>query len=523
MPIIIFLGENMSQIYIAYGSETGNAANLANQFQQALLSEGFATNYSTLNELTLKNLKSEDYLFIFCSNFGDGEAPGNAYEFYQQLQQIKQLKVQFIVFGLGDVAYSKFCGFTQQLDNKLKELGATPIGNRVDADINYKTFFTQWLDAALKYFKGDKSTLQNLLLQVKAYDTQNGYPATIKKVTRINQGDYPIYDIDIDIEGSDMCYQAGDLLYFIPPANKNTLNRITNFYGQLSQEQQEQLSQKELRLLTKSIFRSISKKTANKDIKALTKISATQAFNQYIYGRDIADVLQDFCTVENMPIEELIALLPEKLPRAYSIASCGQNSPHIVKLCIREVNYTLNDKEYYGTASHFLCHAEVGTSIDVYIRPNPHFHLPEESHLPIIMIGAGTGIAPYLGFLQQKRQAETHLFFGERYRDKDFIYQELLEELQNKGHLTQLHTAFSRDQENKLYVQHILEQQQEKIWQLLENGAHIYICGSKSNLNNPIDKVLQNIVLKYTNMNEEEAQQWLYNLVTNERFHKDLY
>ena len=513
----------MSQIYIAYGSETGNAEYLAHHFQQSLSAHGFTSQLSTLNQLPLSSLQAQDYLFIFCSNFGDGEAPGNATEFYQELLCLKKLDTQFIVFGLGDVSYPKFCGFTQALDEQLRKLGATAIGHRVDADTNYKIFFNEWQNAVLAYLNNEKESLQNLILQVKAYDENSGFEALIHKVTRINQGEFPIYDIDIDITGSDMCYSAGDLLYLIPPANQHSLQRINHFYGGLSQEERLQLEKKELRLLTKSLFRSIAKKTKNKDIKALIKISATKEFNQYIYGRDIADVLSDFCTTENMPINELLEILSDKLPRAYSIASCGQVSPNIVKLCVREVNYQLNNQQYYGSASHFLCQAKAGDKIKVYIRSNPHFQLPEDQNAPLIMIGAGTGIAPYLGFLQQKRNAETHLFFGERYRNKDFIYQEHFAELQNKGHLTQLHTAFSRDQAEKIYVQNIVEQQSEIIWRLLQNNGHIYICGSKNNLSHPLDEALQKIMMKYTHADEEQAQQWLYNLVTEKRLHKDLY
>ncbi len=412
-------------------------------------------NLCELNDIKLNELSENDLLLIITSSFGDGEPPANAAVFLEQLEQHSAINCKFAVFGLGDTSYPKFCGFSIQLDEKLQKLGATSIANRVDADTNYKLFFKKWSNALSEYFLGNKEKLANLMLQVKAYGEDQSFSATIKSVTKINNGDFPAYDIEIDITGSNMSYCAGDLLYVIPPVNSHTLTKIEQFYTTLNNEEKEQLAQKELRLLTKPLFRAIARKTANQALKALTKVNKSAEFNQYIYGRDIADVLNDFCTPEILPYDDLLSVLSDKLPRAYSIASNGELSPNTVKLCVREVNYQLNNTAYVGTASHFLAQSKVGDKVNIYTRANMHFNLPEDPNVPIIMLGAGVGIAPYLGFLEQERQGKNYLFFGERYSKKDFLYQDILQQHLANGQLTELHTAFSRDQEQKIYVQHI--------------------------------------------------------------------
>ncbi|MBS9779530.1 MAG: sulfite reductase flavoprotein subunit alpha [Moraxellaceae bacterium] len=516
----------MSNIYIAYGSESGNARKLAETLQQQLAP--FNPNFCELNEVNLNELTQDDFLLIITSSFGDGEPTGNATQFADNLYQDDlTLNCQFAVFGLGDVSYPKFCGFSIDIDEKLQELGAKPIAKRVDADTNFQPFFEQWSQAVVAFFTENseqaKQQLQQLTLQVKSYSENQSFLAKLHSVQRIDKGKFPVYDMTIDITGSGMNYQAGDLLYVIPPVNQTTLQRIENFYSGLTDEQKSLLVNKELRLLTKPLLRNISKKHKNAELKALLKISASKQLADYIYGRDIADLLNDYYSAESLSVENLGELLSDKLPRAYSIASCGQQLPDKVRLCVREVAYQLADKSYVGSASHFLCHAEIGTKIPVYVRANAYFHLPTDKTVPIIMIGAGTGIAPYLGFLANKRVGESHLFFGERHRDSDFLYQNELENWLKNGHLTALHTAFSRDQAEKIYVQDVLLKEGETVWQLLEKGAEIFVCGSKANLAKPIDNVFKQIAQNYGNFSEDEAKQFIYDLVSEGRYHQDLY
>lgn len=520
----------MSQIiYIAYGSESGNAENLAITLHNKLNTK-FANHkiyLSTLDEISLSSLGNSDVLLVITSSFGDGEPPANASVFHEQLLEAENIACQYAVFGLGDVSYPKFCGFSIEVDALLAEKGAITLAKRVDADNHYQPFFEIWTLALQAYFSGNPDELKYLSLQVKAYDENQGFTGTVYNNKRINTGDFPVYNTVIDIAGSGINYQAGDLLYLLPPVNQNTLARIEAFYGQLSKVEKEALSNKELRLLGKPLLRAVAKHTKNADLKKLTKVSASDELAEYIYGRDVADLLQDFCTPQSLNISDLLNILSAQLPRAYSIASSGSANlsakPDTVRLCVREVSYKQNGTIYHGTGSHFLANAQQGDNVVVFVRDNPHFHLPKNPNAPIIMIGAGTGIAPYLGFLEASHKGEMYLFFGERRREHDFLYEDELKQYLEDGKLTVLYTAFSRDQNEKIYVQDCLKQQGKKVWALIQNQAEIYLCGSKANLGKAIDTVLCDIAQTYGGLDEVQAKQWLYEMVTSQRYHQDLY
>ncbi|PIE45065.1 MAG: sulfite reductase [Gammaproteobacteria bacterium] len=511
-------------IYIAYGSETGNAESLANDLY-CRLENLYSPTLVELDDLVPSDLTPNDVLIIITSSFGDGEAPGNATLFYDQLCQTdnNDIKCQFAVFGLGDVSYPRFCGFSIEVDALMRQRGANAIAERVDADTSYQLFFDRWSAALSAYFASDPTALQSLNLQVKSYGETQAYRARIESVQRLDSGNFPVYDIRIDIAGSGMFYQAGDLLYVLPPPNQSTLSRLRDFYGHLSDQQLTALGKKELRQLSKPLFRALAKHTGSRELKALTKMSAAKKLADYLYGRDIADVLQDFCTPEALGVDDLVELLSNALPRAYSIASCGRENPDDIRLCVREVNYSKDGKNYVGSASHFLAQGKTGTAVDVYVRSNPHFHLPTDTNIPVIMIGAGTGIAPYLGFLDSERRGEAHLFFGERHYHSDFLYEEILRDHLDSGRLTALYTAFSRDQDEKIYVQDVLRDNGEKVWQLLKQNGEIYVCGSKANLAKVIDDTLQAMAQIHGGLGETEAKNWLYELVVTKRYHRDLY
>lgn len=515
---------NMSKLILAYGSESGNAQRLATTLAEQLGAHGFSpTQFGELNAISLNQLDPTDTLLIITSSFGDGEPTGNASNFYEQLLNAQSANPQFAVFGLGDVSYPKFCGFSKEVDELLREKGAIPIAQRVDADTNFQPFFDQWASAIILHFQGNTESLQSLNLQVKAYDENQSFPARITSVKRLDTGDFPVYDIHVDIAGSGMSYRAGDLLYVVPPTNEKTLTRIVDFYGELNDVERAELGRKELRHLGKPLFRALAKLTKNAELKALTKMSASQKLTDYCYGRDIADVLYDYCTPEQLPIADLLDVLSVQLPRAYSIASCGQLSPNTVRLCVRDVAYKRNDISYVGTASHFLAQAESGAVVEVYVRDNPNFHVPENSNSPMILVAAGAGIAPHLGFLEQARKGEVHLFFGDRFSAHDFLYRDELDQYLNNGHLTALHTAFSRDQTEKIYVQDRVREQGESVWELLEKDGEIYVCGNKANLGKSLDDTLRHIAKIYGNMDEAAAEQWLVALRSSGRYHQDLY
>ncbi len=526
---------NVERVIIAYGSESGNAQRLAHQLSEFTFTTSVHHEVVELNKLQLASLTAKDLLLIISSTFGDGEPPENAEDFAEHLKQSPQVSTfKFAVFGLGDVAYTHFCQQGKLLDQYLHDKGATRIINRVDADINYRGFFELWTKTLQAVLDGDNNIGHQLQLQVIPYDETAPHKATITEVQRLNSSESGVYNIELDISDSGMGYRAGDLLYVMPPQQTSLLSALATWLDDVNAI--EELDGKELRLMTKSILRSLVRKSKNnvgiEKLKNKLKSRNKSALEDYLYGRDILDILQDCGNPGFISLNELSNVLKVQIPRAYSISSSPAPSldthkPTHVSLCVRDVAYTLNERSHTGTCSHFLSHCKTGDTADVFVRSNAEFHLEDDIDTPIIMIGAGTGIAPYIGFLKQledqNKNIDSILFFGERFSDHDLLYKPLLNKWLDNGTLTELVTAFSRDQDEKHYVQHALLDHGKKIWELLESKAMIYVCGNKNNLSKPIDLVLIKIVEKHGNQSREQAEHFVAQLSECERYRRDLY
>jgi len=532
------MATDFERIIVGYGSESGNAERLARQLCELPFLSSVKLELVALNHLSIRDLCAEDLLLIITSTFGDGEPPGNADDFSQQLANHNYLApFHYAVFALGDVAYTNFCQFGQQLDSLLQDKGSVRIINRVDADLDYRDFFQQWVDTISAVVGGNKKIGHQLMLRVQPYSEAKPHPAKVLDVTRLNSSAAGIYRIELDITGSGMNYRAGDLLYVVPQPTSKLLQSIAGWFG--DELALELLKSKELRLLSKGLLRTLASKSNNASLKEKLKIRNKQALADYLYGRDLLDVLQDCGEAGYLTLSELCDALPDQAPRAYSIASSDQGNAEEqgasrVSLCIRDVAYEYENRMHFGTTSHWLSHCASGDVVNVFTRSNKEFHLDEKVKKPVIMIGAGTGIAPYIGFLQQLEQQqksqtqsplqpETLLVFGERHSHADFIYKSELERWLDKGVLGQLVTVFSQDQEQKRYVQHAVAEQGALIWSLLERDAVLYLCGSKENLAISIDSALIEVAQRYGQLSLEQAKNYINQLSDTGRYRRDLY
>jgi len=523
---------DLEQIIIAYGSESGNAESLAKQLNSNSFPKKIKIDLVELNKVQLTSLNNKTLLLIITSTFGDGEPPGNADTFLTSLENHQQpLSFQYAVFALGDVAYSNFCHFGQQLDLLLFEKSAVRIINRVDADLDYRAFFTQWVNTLNTVLDGNEHIGHQLNLQVKPYNEAMPHKAKVVEVKKLNDGEPGVYSIELDITGSNMNYRAGDLLYILPSNQaESLLNGLSEWFNNVNVA--DELNNKELRLISKSTLRKLASKSKNIELKEKLKTRNKLALADYLYGRDILDILQDCESSGFISLAELSQLLPQQTPRAYSISSSGivrseQVGIERVSLCIRDIAYELNTRLHVGTCSHYLANCKPNDELNVFTRSNPDFHLEDELNVPIIMIGAGTGIAPYIGFLQQRqiqeKRADAVLFFGERKAKNDFLYNNELNNWLKDNVLTELITAFSRDQEQKYYVQDAMIKNGSMIWDYLQRGAIIYVCGSKDNLAKPIDQALINIAQMHGELSFDQAEQNIMQLSATDRYRKDLY
>ncbi|MFJ4142457.1 sulfite reductase flavoprotein subunit alpha [Pseudomonas sp. NPDC089734] len=513
---------NVERVFIGYGSESGNARGLAQRLEGLPFLQRYAPQALELNSLDLKRITPDDLLLVVSSSFGDGEPPANAERFLEQAAQADTLAgLRYALFGLGDTAYPNFCGFTRNLDALLSGREATPVINRVDADADFEGFFTLWsgvLDAVLQ---GNSQAGTSLHLQVTAYGEKTAYEARILEQRRLNQAPPYAHHIRLDIRGSGIHYRAGDNLYVLAPNAPEQLNALACWFD--DERARECLASKELRQIGKPILREMARASGNEALKNLLKISNRKPLDEYLYGKDILDVLNDFCEIGQFSVLELAEWLPNSLPRAYSIAS-HSHSDH-VDLCIREIAYTLNGRERKGTATGFL--TSQPHSVSVFARSNPRFHLPDRVNHPLILIGTGTGIAPLIGLLEQLEnqtdQPETCLVFGDRHRDSDFLYRDRIEQWQAQGVLNHVLTAFSRDSEARYYVQDAMIEHRHTLWELLNQGAHLYLCGNKAHLERSIDETLISLASSAGHLDTEAASEFVRQLLSDGRIHKELY
>lgn len=481
----------ISHIHIAYGSESGNAEKIAQQLAQQDFLSTYSLTLATLNETDLNTLYQDTFLLIITSSFGDGEPPENADEFAEKLENLTACNVQYAIFGLGDITYEKFCGYSKQLDSLLQTKSAKPLIERVDADLNYQAIFEQWLPLVQQALTHSNEQPISHQLSVQVYGETSAYQAKVLDIQHLANSEPAVYHVRLSLQDSGIFYQAGDLIYVKVQQPDTLLAEYAKWFD--DQAAIETLRYKELRLLSKNVLRDIQKICGSSELKDLTKISNKKALEQYLYGHDLLDVLRDFDPEKTMSLANLEEILANLAARAYSISSCGKTHPDYVDLCVRHIHYNLDGRTYQGTASDYLAKLQAGEFVSIFAQANPNFRLPENLNKPVVMIGSGTGIAPHIAFLQaldnQDQKVESYLFFGERYRAKDFLYQTELENYLTNGTLTQLFNAFSRDQAEKFYVQDALAQQAELVWKLIQQGGYFYICGSKA-MSKEIDAAL---------------------------------
>lgn len=514
--------ELIERIVIGYGSESGNARGLAQRLLRLPCLRPYEVVELDLNQLHPEMLGSRDCLLIVTSSFGDGEPPGNANRFLDILEACASLAgLRFAVFGLGDTAYPTFCGFSKAIDAALLAKGATSIINRVDADTDFEGFFDIWCATLEAVLKGDTRAGTTLQLQVTAYGENAAWPARVIFRTRLNTIAPFAHQIRLDIEGSGIKYRAGDNLYVLAENDPQLLALIGQWFGR--DDAPKLLATKELRKISKSVLRDLAKACEHETLAGLLKVSKRKELEAYLYGKDLLDVLQDFCTPQQLSLEQLAEWLPENLPRPYSIAS--HDNANYVDLCIREVAYTLADRPHNGTATGHLS----GNSpvIRVFARSNPQFHLPKKVEHPVLLLGTGAGIAPLIALLEQlERQddgVQTTLIFGDRHRESDFLYQSRIEAWQEKGVLSKVVTAFSRDTESRYYVQHAMVEQGAWLWSMLNKGAHLYLCGNRANLERAIEQALVSIAETFGALGEDDANTYVQALASSGRIHKELF
>jgi sulfite reductase (NADPH) flavoprotein alpha-component len=559
------------KIAVLYASQSGTAEGLARRVTKDLKAKGHIASLISLEGYTPAALLAERYAILIVSTYGEGDAPDAVKPFYEQfcLEHFPCYgNLSYAVLALGDSSYEHFCKFGKDLDAKLAALGGVRIAERVDCDVDFDASFAQWkaavhasLDDITAARPARTATSTSVVpappTVVVSNDDADGLPPTPAH-NRTNPYLAPLVDkrpltqdisskltlhLALDISDSAVTYEAGDACGVIPQNDLRLVEEILhtlNFSGlvpvQLPKSGATTLHDALLkhlqitRLTRKMIeaYATIGKQTAQCHTLFGLLVPEQQAhLEKYTYDRGLIDLLHDYPNVLQDPAD-LVAMLPSLAPRLYSISSSPYAHAGQIHTTVAVVRYRSHNRDRGGVCSTLLAdRTPTGNRLPIYIQPNKKFRLPKETDTPVIMIGPGTGIAPFRSFLHERRAlghtGRNWLFFGERSAASDFLYQDELQSMHADGHLTRLDLAFSRDQDRKIYVQDRMLEQSADFYAWLEEGASIYVCGDAARMARDVDTTLHTIVEQQAGLPREAAIEYIQQLKDQNRYHRDVY
>ncbi|HHF3232763.1 TPA: assimilatory sulfite reductase (NADPH) flavoprotein subunit [Vibrio diabolicus] len=538
------------KLSIIFASQTGNAKGVAEALEQEAKAEGIAVELFDASDYKGKNLAKETHVIIVASTNGEGEAPDNAIELHEFLQSKKAPKLsnlQYGVIALGDSSYEFFCQTGKDFDAYLSKLGATPFIDRLDCDVDYEAPAAEWRKNALGKVKdtlssGTEADVVQLPVGQAAtahspYNKQNPYTATLltsQKITGRDSGK-DVRHIEIDLEGSGLTYQPGDALGVWFENSSELANAILGKVGLSGVETVDVdgeslsihsalVSKYEITTSNPQLITKFAELSGSKKLQKL--VDDKDKLREYSANTQIVDVLAEKKT--KLTADELISLLRRLTPRLYSIASSQEEVDEEVHLTVALVEYEQNDEKRYGGASSFLAQRlEEGDEVKVFVEHNNNFKLPEDDSTPIIMVGPGTGIAPFRSFIQERENRDAEgknwLFFGDRTFTQDFLYQVEWQKYLKSGVLSRLDVAFSRDQVEKVYVQHRILENAAHVWQWIQEGAYIYVCGDATRMAKDVHDALVIVAEQEGKMPRDDAEQFINDLRKAKRYQRDVY
>ena len=531
-------------LLILYGSESGNSESLAFRSEKEGKRRGLICKIKSMEEISISEIQEYARLLIIVSTWGEGEAPQTAEKFFADFfsSDLDLKNLEFSVCGLGDISYEKFCQAGKDMDTRLEKFGAKRIVERVDCDVDFESSYEEWVEKVWSVWKSPSFSppinFTEDLMNEEEYGKKNPFPASIleNQVLNFPPSEKETRHIELDLAGSGFSYVPGDTLAVVPqnqPDYVEEILKILDFDENTEvQVQTKSLSLKEALIssvdITTLTFAIVKKYEAVAKNKTLSKfLKKKEEVKHYCEGRELIDLLVDYPS-PTLSVETFLSFLRKLPPRLYSIASSPRVCHNEVHLTVATVRYETAGRKRKGVASTYLAERCItGTKVLVYTQENKHFRLPEDSLQKIIMVGPGTGIAPFRAFLQEREVAEQKgeawLFFGDRSFTNDFLYQLELQEFLESKTLTHLDVAFSRDQEKKIYVQDKLREKGELLYQWLQQGAYFYVCGDASKMAGDVHQALLEIIRKFGKKSEGEAEEYLQTLKKQKRYQRDTY
>jgi len=546
-------GKTSEKITVLFGSQTGNSKKVANKVAARVREQGWEAVVADLNDYPTKNLKDERIVLLVVSTQGEGDPPVSAEEFYKWLFGSRAPKLdglQFAVCGLGDKSYLQFCKTGKDFDARFQALGATRLAERADCDVDFEETVEAWTEAVLgsiaerrsaQHSSANGSAAARVLPEQRSgvqvqHDRKRPFAAPILEKIQLNGrgSQKETWHLELSLEGSGLTYEPGDSLGIFPKNSEKLVEEVLAaaklngdkvlIFNEKEAPLREILREVELSVLTRDLLDKFADATKNISLKTLPNDPA--ALKRFFWGRNVADLLREFpATISE---EILLGFLRKMPPRLYSIASSLAAHPDEAHLTVAAVRYDFDGRPHQGVASTFLADRVLTSeSVPVFIEHNEYFKLPMDDSADIIMVGPGTGVAPFRAFVEERSErgssGKNWLFFGNPHFETDFLYQtEWLNHLK-RGTLDRLDVAFSRDQEQKIYVQHRLLERSRLIFERLENGAFFYVCGDKDRMAHDVQNAVLQIIEKESGRDAAFAAEYLRGLKKQRRYLEDVY
>lgn len=545
---------SLRPLTVVFGSQTGTAEKLARRIAKEAGQRGFAATVHDLANYPLTTLPAEQNLLVITSTYGDGEPPDNALAFANAIKSESASKlgrVRFAVCGLGDTNYAKFCGFAREVDERLAQLGAVRALPRAECDVEYEATFSAWLGRALGAF-GDASSgavstgmetgtgAEKKSEPAAGYSRQNPFPARLLTNRLLNGAgsEKDVRHFEFSLAGSGLNYEVGDALGVMPRNDPALVAEVLARLrasgdesvagpGGLSMSLHEALTSAfEITRIPAALLAWMARRTGDSLLQRVAAPDANGELTQFLRGREIVDLLNAYPDVELTPAE-FVSLLRKLQPRLYSISSSPKAHPGEVHLTVGAVRYESLGRRRQGVCSTFLAdRVDAATPVGVFVHTNSAFR-PPAADAPLIMVGPGTGIAPFRAFLEERRatgaQGRNWLFFGDQRSSTDFLYRDEISAYRTDGLLTRLDLAWSRDQAGKVYVQDRMKAESAELWQWLEAGAAFHVCGDASRMAKDVEAALLEIVQTAGQRTPDQAREYLQAMKSSRRYQRDVY
>lgn len=534
-------------VTVIYGSQTGTSEGLAKKLVKTLKKGNFAPELHDMATYDRSRLPQERNLLVITSTYGDGEPPDSAADFHDWLLRDAAPKlddVSYSVLALGDSSYPDFCKCGIEFDTRLATLGAKPLVPRVDIDVDPDVPFKIWSEAVIAALAPSGATIPADAETAEdhaadGYSKSKPFPAMVVENRNLNgSGEKQTHQVALSLGGSDLVYEVGDALGVYPQNPEDVVDEIivnlpfkpdevTLPGGREVTLREALIHHYDIGSLNKSIIQKWQARSGSPFLRALVEADDKKAFDDYSWGRDLIDLVIDH-PADFSDAEEFVSILKKLQPRLYSIASSPRAHPGEVHLCVGIIRYHTFGRQRGGICSTFLADRMAAeTRPRVYVHANNAFRLPAEGTTDVIMVGPGTGIAPFRAFLEERKVSEAQgrnwLFFGNPHAATDALYQDEIEGYLSDGTLYRLDAAWSRDQKEKLYVQHLMQTNGAELWSWLVGGAAFYVCGDASRMAKDVDRALHQVVEDHGKMSPEEATAFVTTLKKDKRYLRDVY